>query len=154
MLLLMSPLVIICWNYITATTWNLFFLIVCASLTSSFVPLVSLKWTVAECDLLLLPVVPLWSLIGESVRMCPSWKTIMLYFVCTAAESKVLKFFISKHLFPGRYCAGRLVKRSGHQWICPASASENGWLRPLGCPLAATRVHKWKITKLISKKKS
>lgn len=76
-----------------------------------------------------------------STSMTPYWrvrvqvsvlkkKSIMLYFVksehCTAAESKVLKFFHSKHLFPGRYCAGRLVKQSGHQWMSPAPASENG----------------------------
>lgn len=58
--------------------------------------------------------------------------------VCWAAVSNVIEYISSKHLIPSRYCAGRMVKHSGHQWICPASASENGWLPPLGCPLAAT----------------
>lgn len=60
------------------------------------------------------------------------------------------KSLSSKHLTPSRYCAGRMAK---HQWIGPASASENGWLPPLGCPLAATCMHvhirHWKITKII-----
>lgn len=58
-----------------------FLLFVRSSRTSSFVPLVSLKWTLAEWDLLLLPLVPRRSLVGEPAWKCPSWKTIMFFFL-------------------------------------------------------------------------
>lgn len=80
---------------------------------------------------------------GRMTPPSPSCTTSMIPYWRVSVEVSILKnnhillnliigrpqnaqLFISKHLFPGRYYAGRLVKRPGHQWICPTSASENG----------------------------
>lgn len=74
---------------------------------------------------------------GVEMSILKNKETCLKTGVCWAAVSNVVEYISSKHLIPSRYCAGRMVKHSGHQWICPASASENGRLPPLSCPLAA-----------------